>query len=55
MNYRVNYPSQLPEACPMLTTLRRLAAALHNLENRAQCPDCGFWYDPNYGHACVPC
>ncbi|TDT95323.1 hypothetical protein EDD99_7148 [Streptomyces sp. 846.5] len=36
----------------MLTTLRRLTAALRQY---LTCAVCGFWYDPDKGHACVPC
>lgn len=35
----------------MLTLLRLLLLAA----NDVQCPACRFWYDPRYGHACVPC
>lgn len=35
-----------------MLTLLLLAAVLRQ---NVQCGGCGFWYDDQVGHACVPC
>ena len=35
--------------------MHRLIHFIRALGIDVQCPNCRFWYDPAYGHACTPC